>query len=78
MAVMKNEKDKVEVEFSSIFYLEAPVDENQIIGNMKVLINRKTIDVLNIRNKEKIAKKGMMDYLMQMLEIMAKVEFYKL
>ena len=74
MAVMKNEKDRVEVEFNSIFYLEAPVAEDQVIGNMKVLANGETIDVLNICNKEEIAKKGMMDYFMQMLEIVGKAE----
>ena len=74
MAVMKHEKDNVDVEFNSIFYLEAPVAENQVIGNMKVLVNGKTIDVLNICNKEKIAKKGMMDYFIQMLEIVGKAE----
>lgn len=75
MAVMKHEKDNVDVEFSSIFYLEAPVAEDQVIGNMKVLVNGETIDVLNICNKEEIAKKGMMDYFMQMLEIVGKAEF---
>ena len=74
MAVMKHEKDNVDVEFNSIFYLEAPVAENQVIGNMKVLVNGKTIDVLNICNKEEIAKKGMMDYFIQMLEIVGKAE----
>lgn len=75
MAVMKHEKDNVDVEFSSIFYLEAPVAEDQVIGNMKVLVNGETIDVLNICNKEEIAKKGMMDYFMQVLEIVGKAEF---
>ena len=75
MAVMKHEKDNVDVEFSSIFYLEAPVAEDQVIGNMKVLVNGETIDVLNICNKEEIAKKGMMDYFLQMLEIVGKAEF---
>ena len=74
MAVMKHEKDNVDVEFSSIFYLEAPVAEDQVIGNMKVLVNGETIDVLNICNKEEIAKKGMMDYFIQMLEIVGKAE----
>lgn len=74
MAVKKNTADKVEVEFNSIFYLEAPVAENQVIGNMKVLVNGETIELLNICNKEKIAKKGMMDYFMQMLEIVSKAE----
>lgn len=74
MAVMKNEKDKVEVEFNSIFYLEAPVAENQVIGNMKVWVNGETIEILNICNKEEIAKKGLMDYFMQMLEIVGKAE----
>lgn len=75
MAVMKHEKDNVDVEFNSIFYLEAPVAENQVIGNMKVLVNGETIELLNICNKEEIAKKGMMDYFIQMLEIVGKAEF---
>ena len=74
MAVMKHEKDNVDVEFNSIFYLEAPVAENQVIGNMKVWVNGETIEILNICNKEEIAKKGMMDYFIQMLEIVGKAE----
>lgn len=69
MAIQKNEKDSIEIEVNSIFYLEAPVQEQQIIGNVKVLLNGEVINVLNIYNANEIQKKGVMDYIKQMLRI---------
>lgn len=69
MAIQKNEKDNIELEVNSIFYLEAPVQVKQVIGNVKVSVDSKVIDVLDIYNTNEIQKKGIMDYIKQMLRI---------
>ena len=73
MAVRKEDVDKIEIEVNCIFYLEAPVDIKQIIGNLKILMEGKEIEVLNIYNSEKIKKKDVIDYLTEFLEIYNKV-----
>ena len=63
MAVRKDEIDRVEIEVNSIYYFEAPVLENQIIGNLKIRIDEKEIEVLNIYAEKEIRKKEIIDYL---------------
>ena len=69
MAVKKENIDKIDIEVNAIFYLDAPVVEKQVIGNLKVLLNNEEIDVLRIYSKEEIRKKRIEDYLIQFLEI---------
>ena len=61
--VKKLEKDKVDIEVNCLYNFEAPVCENSIIGTVKVNLNEKTIDVIEIKNKNEIKKKGILDYL---------------
>ena len=63
MAVKKENIDKIDIEVNAIFYLDAPVVEKQVIGNLKVLLNNEEIDVLRIYSKEEIRKKRIEDYL---------------
>lgn len=67
MAVKKTDVDKVEIEVNSIFYLEAPVSKNQVIGNAKVTLNGEVIDILQMCTKEEIRKKEMQDYLVEFM-----------
>ena len=69
MAVEKENVDKIDIEVNSIFYLEAPVVKNQIIGNLQVIVNNEKIDILNIYSIEEVRKKEMRDYLIEFLEV---------
>ena len=69
MAVKKIDVDKIELEVNSIFYLEAPVGKNQVIGNVKITLNGETIDVLQMYVKEEIQKKNMQDYLAEFIQM---------
>ena len=69
MAIKKNNKDKIDVEVNSIFYLEAPVAKNQVIANMKITINGETLEILEVYSKEEIRKKEMQDYFIEFLEV---------
>ena len=67
MAVQKTNIDKVEIEVNSIYYLEAPVEKNQIIGNAKITLNGEVIDVIQMCVKEEIRKKNTKDYLIEFM-----------
>ena len=67
MAVQKTNIDKVEIEVNSIYYLEAPVEKNQIIGNAKITLNGEVIDVIQMCVKEEIRKKDTKDYLIEFM-----------
>lgn len=73
MAVKNTQVDNIEIEISSLFYLEAPVLENTTIGNLKIKVGEEVIDVLNIYNKEEIKKKEIQDYLLEFLKVYQKV-----
>ena len=69
MAVKKDEVDKIDIEVNSIYYFEAPVLENQIIGNLKVKLGEEEIEVLDIYAEEGIRKKEIVDYLKEFVEL---------
>ena len=69
MAVEKVKIDKIDIDVNSIFYFEAPVLENQIIGNLKVKIGNDEIELLNIYSEEEIRKKEIWDYLKEFANI---------
>lgn len=72
LAVKKGDRDKVRIEVNAIFYFDAPVAKDQIIGNLHVLIGNEKVEVLNIFCKDEIQKKNMQDYFMEFLEIIEK------
>lgn len=67
MAIKKQEKNSIDIEINAIFYFEAPVKEKTIVGNMKVKVGGKEIEVLDIYNKEDIKKKEVKDYVKEFL-----------
>lgn len=69
IAIKKSEKDNVNVEFNCLYYLEAPVNENQVIGSVKIQINNKTIGMLNIITENSIRKKEILDYIIEFLSL---------
>ena len=70
MAITKTEVDKIEIEVNSIFYLEAPVQQNKIIGNVKVMVNGETVDVLDIMVENEVRKREIKDYLLEFMEVL--------
>ena len=70
MAVRKEDVDKIEIEVNCIFYLEAPVDKKQIIGNLKVNLNYEEMENLDIYANEEIRKKNILDYMFEFMDIL--------
>ena len=71
MAVRKDSIDKIDIEVNSLFYMEAPVAQDEIVGNLRVIINGEEIEVLEIRAMYEIEKKGIEDYLQDFLRILS-------
>lgn len=69
MAMTNDEVNNLKIEINSLYYLEAPVEENKVIGNVKVQINDETIAVLEIKNKNMIYKKEILDYFIEFLAL---------
>lgn len=67
MAVKKDEIDKIDILPTTIYYLEAPVKENEILGNVKIVIDNEVIEVLDIYLEEEIQKKDVLEYLKEFL-----------
>lgn len=60
--IKKTDKDKIQIEVNNLFYFEAPLQQNTIIGTIKVNLEERTLDVIEIRNKNTIPKKDIWDY----------------
>ena len=67
MAIKNTELDNITIEINAIYYFEAPIEKKQIIGTAKVKLGKEVIEVLNIRNINKIEKKQVEDYIMEFL-----------
>ena len=63
--------DKIEIEIYCLTYLKAPIKENSILGNMKIMLNGEVIEMVDIINKEKIEKKNEIDYFLEFLDLIA-------
>ena len=70
MMIKNTEIDNINLEINSLYYLEAPVSENKIIGNVKIQLKDKTIGTLNIQNQHIIEKKDVKDYFMDFLSLL--------
>ena len=69
IAVKRTDIDNVKIEINSLYYLEAPVEEDRVIGSAKVQIAGKTIANLSIKNKQIIEKKNIFDYFIGFLSL---------
>ncbi|MCI9038776.1 MAG: D-alanyl-D-alanine carboxypeptidase [Clostridia bacterium] len=69
MTIKNTEVDNIDLEINSLYYLEAPVQEKQTIGNVKIQLKDKTIGTLSIQNQKVIQKKEIKDYFMDFLSL---------
>lgn len=65
--VKSGEKNNINVNINSNFKLEAPVEKNKKIGNIKVSLNTTEIMDIDILNRQKIDRKTYIDYLIELL-----------
>ena len=62
ITIKKNQKESINVNINSLYFLQAPVKSGDIIGNLYVKVGEEEKMVMNIVNKEIINKKEMKDY----------------
>ncbi len=67
IAVKNDEVDNIQININLIYNLEAPVLENEVIGNIKVVLKDEVLAVLQICNKNNIDRKGVKDYFIELL-----------
>ena len=61
--VKKSDIDKIDIKINCLFYFEAPVQDNTVIGTLKVMLDNQVIDVIEIKNINLIEKKDILDYI---------------
>lgn len=67
---LKKGKEKdIKIEINCIYKYEAPVEEQTKIGNLIIKNNEQIIETIDIVNKNKIRKKGIVNYMYQFFEI---------
>lgn len=71
MAVKNTQLDNITIEINSLYYLEAPIEKNRVIGNVKIMLGKDTIGVIQIYNKNEIEKKDVKSYLIEFLRQVA-------
>ncbi len=69
IAINQSDLQNITIEINSLYYIEAPVQKEQIIGSAKIKIGGKTIQTLEVTAKEEIAKKEPVDYLKEFLQV---------
>lgn len=68
MAIKNTKIDNIKIEINCIYYLEAPIEKERIIGNVKIILDEETIDILQIYNDEEIERKDICSYLLEFLK----------
>lgn len=61
--IKKTEKDNITIEINNLFYFDAPLEKNTTIGTMKIFLNNEVIDVIEVKNIDRVEKKNVTDYL---------------
>ena len=60
--IKKTDKDNINIEINNLYYFEAPVEKDRIIGTLKVMLNDEVIEVVDIKVKNLIERKDVIDY----------------
>lgn len=63
ITVNKKDKEDIKIDINALNYIEAPIKENQIIGNIKIRCNKNLKMIVNIASSEMIKKKNIQDYM---------------
>ena len=60
--VKKSDIDNINIEINCLYYLKAPIEKGDVIGNLKITLNEEVVEVVDIVNNEEIKKKDRKDY----------------
>ena len=65
--VKKSDIDNINIEINCLYYLKAPIEKGDVIGNLKITLNEEVVEVVDIVNNEEIKKKDRKDYFLEFL-----------
>lgn len=68
--VKKSDIDNINIEINCLYYLKAPIEKGDVIGNLKITLNEEVVEVVDIVNNEEIKKKDRKDYFLEFLKSM--------
>lgn len=60
--IKKIDIDKIDIDISSIYYIDAPVEKDFVIGTLKVIVDENVVDVIEIKVRETVEKRDIWDY----------------
>lgn len=66
--VKKSDIDNINIEINCLYYLNAPIEKGDVIGNLKITLNGEVVEVVDIVNNEEIKKKDRKDYFLEFLK----------
>lgn len=66
--VKKSDIDNINIEINCLYYLKAPIEKGDVIGNLKITLNEEVVVVVDIVNNEEIKKKDRKDYFLEFLK----------
>lgn len=66
--VKKSDIDNINIEINCLYYLKAPIEKGDVIGNLKITLNGEVVEVVDIVNNEEIKKKDRKDYFLEFLK----------
>ena len=67
-AILKNKIKDIKIEVNTLHSIEAPVEQNQIVGTLQVKLENEVIESIPVMIKEKVEKKQIIDYLTQFMK----------
>lgn len=70
LTIKEGDSDKLNIEINCLCLLEAPVKQNEIIGQLRLTLGEEVIETINIKNRKEIKRKDSMDYLRLFLKKM--------
>lgn len=73
MLINKNDINDIDIKVNTIYYLEAPVSKNLILGNIDVLVSEESILTIKMYNGIRIEKKDISDYFKDFIDILYSV-----
>ncbi len=69
ITVKNYDVDNINIEVYTLFYFEAPLNKNTIIGKVNIIFNEEVIEVLDLYNINVIEKKSNIIYMKEFLKV---------
>lgn len=68
VVVKKEEIEDIKITINAIFEFEAPIESNTVIGKLKVTVDDKIVDIIDIYIENKVDKKDTLDYFFECIK----------